>query len=163
MKEVFAIPCAGALIERTIDGEPHLLLQIRQKENDHGTNGLLEIAAGKIREYETVFDTLRREVKEETGLTVTKIHGEEDAFCTLSGDVETLSFTPFCVTQNRSGAYSIILHTFLCEAEGEPLASTNETQDIRWMKASEVKALVQHHPERFFFMHLNALRKYYGL
>ena len=43
MKETFATPAVGAIIRRYIDGEPHILIQTRNKANDHGTNGLLNI------------------------------------------------------------------------------------------------------------------------
>ena len=68
MNERFAVPAVGAIIEKEENGTLYLLMQTRQKENDHGTNGLLEFPAGKVREYESLFVALRREVKEETGL-----------------------------------------------------------------------------------------------
>ena len=52
MKETFATPAVGAIIRRNINNEPHILIQTRNKANDCGTNGLLEIPAGKVREYE---------------------------------------------------------------------------------------------------------------
>ena len=160
MMEVFAKPCAGAIIEKIIDGEKHILLQTRQKSGGGDTNGKLEIPAGKIREYEDVFSTIRREVLEETGLTVTKIYGEELSGVTQVGEVKTISFEPFCITQNLRGAYSIILNTFICEAEGEPLPSTDEAQNIGWVNISEVRQIIENEPERVFFMHINALKKY---
>ena len=75
--EKFAIPCVAAIIEKIINNEKYILIQTRQKEDGAETNGMLEIPAGKIREYENVFVALRREVKEETGLTITKILGED--------------------------------------------------------------------------------------
>lgn len=161
--EVFAKPCAGAIIEKIIDGEKHILLQTRQKSGGGDTNGKLELPAGKIREYEDVFSTIRREVLEETGLTVTKIYGEDLSTVTQVGNVKTVSFEPFCITQNFSGAYSIILNTFICEAEGEPLPSTDETQDIAWVNISEVRRIIENEPERVFFMHINALKKYLNM
>ena len=160
MMEIFAKPCAGAIIEKIIDGEKHILLQTRQKSGGGDTNGKLEIPAGKIREYEDVFSTIRREVLEETGLTVTKIYGEELAAVTQVGEVKTITFEPFCITQNLRGAYSIILNTFICEAEGETLPSTDEAQNIGWVNISEVRQIIENEPERVFFMHINALKKY---
>ena len=75
--EKFAIPCVSAIIEKIVNNEKYILIQTRQKEDGAETNGMLEIPAGKIREYENVFVALRREVKEETGLTITKILGED--------------------------------------------------------------------------------------
>ena len=63
--EVFAKPAVGAIVEKDINGVRHILIQKRQKNNSE--DGMIEIPAGKIREYENVFETLRREVWEETG------------------------------------------------------------------------------------------------
>ena len=121
---------------------------------------MLEIPAGKIREYEDVFSALRREVWEESGLKITKIYGEDTSVSTQTGDVTTISFNPYCVTQNLSGAYSMILNTFLCEAEGNLIESTNETENVHWEKVSEIERLLRENPEKIFFMHINALKKY---
>lgn len=162
MKETFAIPAVGAIIIKRVGDEEYILVQNRKKNNGDGMDGLLEIPAGKIREYENIFEALRREVGEETGLQLTSIHGEEDSqFLDVEGN-QTILFSPYCVTQNLSGAYSIILSTFLCEAEGELLVRTNETENIRWMKREELKKIVDNSPESIFLMHVNALRKYLG-
>ena len=158
--EIFAKPCVGAIIEKTIDGEKYIIIQTREKEDGQETNGMIEIPAGKIREYEDVFSALRREVWEETGLRITSIQGENDVVSNQAGNVTTISFEPYCVTQNVSGAYSMILHTFLCEAEGNLLTYTDEAQNIRWEKIPNVKRLIKEEPEKIFFMHLNALKKY---
>lgn len=160
INEIFAKPCVGAIIEKTVDDEKYILLQTRQKEDGEETNGMIEIPAGKIREYENIFSALRREVWEETGLKITKIQGESDIVSNQVGDITTISFEPYCVTQNLSGAYSIILNTFLCEAEGDLLDCTDETENIRWEKVSNLEQLIKEKPEKIFFMHLNALKKY---
>ncbi len=161
MKEKFAIPAVGAIIIKRVGEEEYILVQNRAKNSTDGTDGQLEIPAGKIREYENIFEALRREVREETGLHITSIQGEEESvFLDVKGN-QTIVFSPYCVTQNLSGAYSIILSTFLCEAEGELLDKTNETENIRWMKKEELKQIVDNYPERVFLMHVNALRKYF--
>ena len=124
---------------------------------------MLEVPAGKIREYENIFETLRREVKEETGLSITKILGEDNQISNFIKGNEVISYTPYCVTQNLSGAYSIILNTFLCEAEGELLTETNESQNIHWMKIEELKKIFKNNPEKIFLLHINALQKYLGI
>lgn len=160
ISELFAKPCVGAIIEKTVGNEKYILIQTRQKEDGKETNGMIEIPAGKIREYEDVFAALRREVYEETGLKITRIYGEDQVTSCCTNNVTTISFNPYCVSQNLSGAYSIVLHTFLCEAQGELLAHTNESNNIRWAAISEVKRLVAEEPEKIFFMHLIALKKY---
>lgn len=74
--ERFSIPGVGGLIVKKIDNIEHILLQTRSKADAPGEDGLLEIPAGKIRAFENIFDTLKREIKEETGLDVTEILGE---------------------------------------------------------------------------------------
>ncbi len=160
ISEVFAKPCVGAIIIKTVGNEKYILIQTRQKEDGKETNGMIEIPAGKIREYEDVFAALRREVYEETGLIITKIYGEDQVTSCCINNVTAISFDPYCVTQNLSGAYSIVLHTFLCEAQGELLSHTNESNNVRWALISEVKQLVAEEPEKIFFIHLNALKKY---
>ena len=161
--EKFAIPCVAAIIEKIVNNEKYILIQTRQKEDGAETNGMLEVPAGKIREYENIFRALRREVKEETGLTITKILGEDRQISNLIGSNEVISYTPYCVTQNLSGAYSIILNTFLCEAKGELLTETNESQNIHWMKIEELKKIFKNNPEKIFLLHINALQKYLGI
>lgn len=162
MEEKFAIPAVGAIIIKRVDDDEFILVQNRKKDNGDGMDGLLEIPAGKIREYENIFDALGREVWEETGLHLTKVKGEEDKqFLNVDGN-KTITYSPYCITQNLSGAYSIILSTFLCEAEGELLEQTNETENIRWIKRDELKKIVENTPESIFLMHVHALRKYLG-
>lgn len=125
--EKFTVPCVAAIIEKIVNNEKYILIQTRQKEDGAETNGMLELPAGKIREYENIFEALRREVKEETGLSITKILGEDNQISNFIKGNEVISYTPYCITQNLSGAYSIILNTFLCEAKGELLTETNES------------------------------------
>lgn len=161
--EQFAKPAAAAIIRKEINGEEYLLIQEREKEEGGSDNGLLEIPAGKIREYENVFDALRREVFEETGLVITKIEGEEESVCTTINGNTIVSFQPYCMTQNLAGAYSLLVHTFLCRAEGELLKETNETKNIRWEKAEDVRKLLISEPESIFLLHINALKQYLGI
>ena len=159
MTETFAIPCAAALIRREVAGQPCVLLQTRHKPGAGIENGLLELPAGKVREYESLFDTLRREVAEETGLTVTHIGGEAETWRDESLGYAVQTSEPYCVTQNLSGGYSILLSTFLCEAEGEARGST-ESHSPRWVPLTEVLGLLDTQPEIFYPLHIGALRQY---
>ena len=161
--EKFTVPCVAAIIEKIINNEKYILIQTRQKEDGAETNGMLELPAGKIREYENIFEALRREVKEETGLSITKILGEDNQISNFIKGNEVISYTPYCITQNLSGAYSIILNTFLCEAKGELLTETIESQNIHWIKIEELKKILKNNPEKIFLFHINALQKYLKL
>ncbi|WVU50210.1 hypothetical protein V3R02_05345 [Fusobacterium nucleatum] len=94
-------------------------------------------------------------------MTITKILGEDRQVSNLIDGNEVISYTPYCVTQNLSGVYSIILNTFLCEAEGELLSETNESQNIHWMKIEDLKKILKNNPEKIFLLHINALQKYF--
>lgn len=161
--EKFTVPCVAAIIEKITNNEKYILIQTRQKEDGAETNEMLELPDGKIREYENIFETLRREVKEETGLSITKILGEDNQISNFIKGNEVISYTPYCITQNLSGAYSIILNTFLCEAKGELLTETNESQNIHWIKIKELKKIFKNYPEKIFLLHINALQKYLGI
>ncbi|WP_261664397.1 gamma-glutamylcyclotransferase [Deinococcus sp. Marseille-Q6407] len=159
MNETFAIPCAAALITRVVNGVPCVLLQTRCKPGAGVENGLLELPAGKVREYEAVLDALRREVAEETGLTLTQVAGEADRWAGESLGYRIGTVQPYCVTQNLSGGYSILLLTFLCNAQGEPQVSS-ESHSPRWVPLTEVQALLDSQPEAFYPLHLGALWQY---
>lgn len=161
--EKFTVPCVAAIIEKITNNEKYILIQTRQKEDGAETNEMLELPDGKIREYENIFETLRREVKEEIGLSITKILGEDNQISNFIKGNEVISYTPYCITQNLSGAYSIILNTFLCEAKGELLTETNESQNIHWIKIKELKKIFKNYPEKIFLLHINALQKYLGI
>lgn len=163
MAEVFAKPAVGAIIEKQCDGKNYILIQQRNKENGGIETGMTEIPAGKIREYENIFDALRREIWEETGLTITEITGEEDLVISEDNGYKTISYIPFCSTQNLSGGYSLMLQTFICKAEGILLNETNESINIRWETMEAVENMLESNPEEFYPMHINALRKYFAL
>ena len=74
MKETFALPAVGAIIVKKVEDDEFILVQNRKKNSGDGTDGLLEIPAGKVREYENIFEALRREVWEETGLHIISIN-----------------------------------------------------------------------------------------
>lgn len=43
------------------------------------------------------------------------------------------------------------------------IESTNETEDVHWVKAVELRQLLDKNPEKMFFMHINALKKYFDM
>lgn len=70
---------------------------------------------------------------------------------------------PFYVTQNLENAYSIIASHFICEAEGEPIAETDESRNIRWIEITELSELLKNNKSKFFIMNVNAIEKYLKL
>jgi len=161
--ELFAKPGVGGIIERYIDGIVYILIQDRVKENGGAENGLIEIPAGKIREFENIFDCLRREIWEETGLKVVEIEGETEVVITEANGYKVINYMPFACSQNIEGDYPIMVNTFICKVEGQALENTNETQNIRWVSLMELKNLLQNKEKNFYPMHVATLKKYLNL
>ena len=98
---------------------------------------------------ESIIDTLKREVMEEVGLTVTKLYGLETH--RLQDDVET--FIPYSVYFGVSGwtfstgefagerGKSVGVH-FKCEAEGVPLEKGDQTVEIQWVSPEKLRELL---------------------
>lgn len=158
--EHFSIPGAGAIIHKTFNQETHILMQTRMKPGAPRENGLLEIPAGKIRAFECIFDTLRREVLEETGLTITEIVGERRSIVYQNSPYHVVNFQPFSCAQNISGAYPIMVFVFLCQAEGELLHHSDESKNLNWMPVSKLEQLLLHAPLQFYPMHVHTLQKF---
>ena len=92
------------------------VLVVRRRDN-----GRWEPPGGVLELGESIPDGLRREVREETGLTV-----EPDA---LTGVYKNL-------------ARGIVALVFRCHATGGVLAATAEAGDFRWLHRDELAALV---------------------
>lgn len=158
--EAFAIPGAGGLIRGLRNGRPCVLLQDRVKADAPVEAGLVEIPAGKIRAFESIYACLRREIREETGCEVTWIQGETEAQRVLEHGYDVLAYTPYASCQNLAGSYPIMVQTFLCEVAGDPLEQSDESRNIRWIEVTELARLLREFPACFYPMHLAALRRY---
>ena len=111
-------------------------------------------------EFENIFDCLRREVREETGLEVTYIEGENENTIIEENNYKVLNYTPFSCSQNIQGTYPIMVQTFICKAYGELLKKTNETKNITWVSLRELKSLLKNNENLFYPMHVETLKKY---
>jgi ADP-ribose pyrophosphatase len=158
--ELFSKPGVGGIIEKNIDGIDYILVQDRYKVDARTEAGLIEIPAGKIREFENIFDCLRREIREETGLEVTYIEGENESTIFIKNNYKVLNYMPFSCSQNIQGAYPIMVQIFICKANGKLLKKTNETENIRWMALKELQDLLESNDNFFYPMHVETLKKY---
>lgn len=154
------IPAVSGIIERNNNGTKEILIQKRQKDDTDNENGLFEIPAGKIREFESIYSALRREVLEETGLQVTKIFNEIPTQVCTHPDYKVIGCEPFFVSQNIFGDYPILCITLLCEAQGKLLLQSNESISIQWVDLNELNEMVFNNPASLYPMHTEALRKY---
>lgn len=161
--EQFSIPGAGGIIVREINGEDNILMQTRVKPEALYEDGLIEIPAGKIRAFESIFDALRREVKEETGLDITEIQGENLSTVYKGNSYMVLNFMPFSCAQNLVGNYPIMVFVFICKAEGEMLPFSDESKNYKWTPVSVIRRLLEDSPEIFYPMHIDTLKKYISI
>lgn len=158
MTELFSKPAAGGIIEKIVDGEVLVLLQERCKGNNR-EDGLLEIPAGKIREFENIYDCLRREIFEETGLEVTYIQGEEESVIVEHNGYKVLNYIPFSCSQNVEGDYPIMVQVFICRASGKEVDVSNESRNLRWVSLNDLRDMLIDE-ESFYPMHVSTLKKY---
>jgi len=152
----------SAIIEREYDGELEILVQTRWKlEKDPVYSGTLEIPAGGIHTYENVYNAVRREVREETGLRVksfypdiqTKIFSQKDDGC--------FAFLPFCCQQQLMGGIPRVGFVFICQVDDQEfIPNNNEVKNIRWMKIPELRTIVETFPQKVFTLQLPVLVYY---
>ncbi len=158
------IPIVSAIIERQHNGKTQVLVQTRWKpDRDPVYSGTLEIPAGWIDEYENVYDALKREVLEETGLVITKIKPnlQTPTHSTNKNDA-SFAFMPFCCQQQLQGGKPYIGFVFLCEVEdGEPTAQESEVKNIRWLDKDELKKIFIEQPNSIFTLQLGVLDYYF--
>ena len=133
----------SVIVKREGSEEPEILVQTRWKpERDPQYSGTLEIPAGAIDVYENVYDALKREVYEETGLKVKQITPDIKTKMYSPRDDDAFAFVPFCCQQQAKGGIPRVGFVFICTVEeGDPVPQQGETKDIQWMKKSELKKL----------------------
>lgn len=152
----------SAIIERERDGQKEILIQTRWKpEKDPKYSGTFEIPAGAIARHENIYDALRREIFEETGLQVISFKPDIKTKIYKNNDDGAFAFLPFCCQQQTSGDVARVGFVFLCTVEDQqPLAQAEEVKDIRWIKSSALSEMLKLTPEKFFIFQLGVLDYY---
>ena len=157
----FPVPNVSAIIERQRGNVTEVLVQVRWKPaKDPVYSGTVEIPAGGIGLYENVYDALKREVFEETGLQVTGFRPDvKTKMYSQKGD-KVFAFLPFCCQQQISGKARVGF-VFVCTVEGAaPVPARDEVKDITWLTTPELKRLLEESPERIFTFQLPVLEFY---
>jgi 8-oxo-dGTP diphosphatase len=138
---------ARALIERSSDAKSELLIQRRNKSDDARTT--IELPGGRIEEYESLIAALKREVKEETGLDLVWIEGQELSLTSQTSETSIECLPPFAAYQTTHGPVDSMGLYFRCRAEGHILEQGDGTKDIRWIEVSELARHMQSDIEQF--------------
>lgn len=154
----------SALLERTRNGKKELFVQTRYKpQSSPNYLNVLEIPAGGIEPYENVYEALKREVKEETGLDIVRFIDDVSTGVLENrhGD-KSMAFRPFIcqqVTETNDGLpwYGFV---FLCEVTGEIKMQVEEAKDPRWLDLMELKKFLDQKPEEVFSLQYATLKKY---
>ncbi len=158
-----AVPIISAIVERTAGAaKKEILLQTRIAKYDKLYNGSIEIPAGRIGAFENVYETIKREVKEETGLDVIEIIPNEKSKIFTSGRSDaSFAFQPYCCQQLLKGNIPWIGFVFIARVtEGKLKPARDETKDLRWTTIEELRKLVNDTPEKMFTLQLPVLDLY---
>jgi 8-oxo-dGTP pyrophosphatase MutT (NUDIX family) len=140
------------LLVREVENEKQLIIQLRKKK---GEPEVYELPGGRINEYEKIVDGLKREVLEETGLTVKTIRGEQGTIITNGNSFSMECIKPFCAYQTLEGPFDSFGIHFICEVEGELLTEGDNTADIHWACREEIQSLIN--AQRFLEIDLPAV------
>lgn len=127
------------LVVRESERGKELIIQLR---NRAGEREVYELPGGRINEYEKMVDGLRREIMEETGLTIKGIWGERDSVITTGSSFSTECIKPYASYQTIEGPVDSFGVYFLCEAEGEPQKEGDDSADVHWAGLDEVQKVI---------------------
>jgi len=160
------IPIVSAIVERFNEeaNETEILVQTRwQPEFDKKYSGTLELQAGWMKSYENVYDAIRREVHEETGLEVKSIKPEKHTQVHSPSDDGAFVFETFCCVQQIKNGQPWVGFVFVCEVKnGEPESCEDETRRVRWELRKTLRDTYEKNPENIFTLQLPILEKYFA-
>ena len=162
-KARFNIPAITTIIERKHNGVKQILVQTRWKpKKDPKYSGTIEIPGGCIERYENVYDAVKREVLEETGLKIINITPDNQSKLFSPREDGAFAFKPFCCLQQLKSGKPWIGFVFVCEVEDNtPVNQQDENRDVRWMDVSELNNIFNKNPEQIFTYQLGALDYYF--
>ncbi len=125
-----------AIIERNGTNGTEIVIQKRVKSNED--KNPYELPGGRLEEFESFLEGLKREVYEETGLRLTKIFGEETKIETNDEDSNVEAMKPFAVYQTINGPVDSVGVYFRCQASGILVKEGDDTEDIKWISVDEL-------------------------
>ncbi len=154
----------SAILEKEEKGIKYILIQTRWKPKTSPTfTGLLEIPAGAIESYENVYDTLKREVLEETGLKIEAVAGDwqSEVEENIPGNKSRV-FKPFICQQVLAtrGGLPWIGFVFRVRVSGQPKAQRSEVKNPKWITLTELENIINNQPELIFPLQFPVLKHY---
>ena len=138
---------ARAIIERDTPGGREIVIQIRNKPHEGGKS--IELPGGRVEEYESLLDAVKREVREETGLQLIEIEGENTKLNAVGTGTNVECLAPFAVYQTTEGPVDSLGVYFRCRAKGQLLSIGDETEGAQWISVEHICQWVAKEPERF--------------
>lgn len=137
-----------AIIERTRKENYQILIQTRVKRDEPLT---YELPGGRIEPYESLTAALIREVKEETGLDITRIEGVEARVDTADSNPDFIveCLEPFAAYQTLRGPIDSVGFYFRCQAEGELLQEGDQTRGPIWIDVDRLAEMLDEDPLQF--------------
>lgn len=150
---------ARAIIERTTAAGLEILLQIRDRP---GEPQKWELPGGRLEQYESSLDALRREVHEETGLIVTEVLGETNrvVWRAHGEQAELECLQPFFVYQTLQGPVDTLGAYFRCHATGELTGSGDGATGHRWVSVMHLRQSFVNDPAAFDWLSQAAIDYY---
>ena len=130
---------ARAIILRGEFPNLEILIQERDRENEPD---YYELPGGQINEFEAIFEALRREVKEETGLDLIEVE-KEDLEIKSTGSFVVQAVKPFTLYQTLEGPIDSFGAHFKCRAHGALLANGDCTKNPKWVPWDVLKEMLK--------------------